>query len=64
MMVDWIEAVFIAGKSDGSIRTMVEPEIEAAATLPLLEGARLSARAEEKPGLFESAMRVLVDQLQ
>lgn len=64
MMVDWIEAAFIAGKSDGSIRTMVEPEIEAAATLPLLEGAQLSARAEEKPGLFESAMRILVDRLQ
>lgn len=63
MMIDWIEAAFVAGKSDGSIHTTVAPEIEAAATLPLLEGAQLAARAEENPDLFDSAMRMLVDRL-
>jgi hypothetical protein len=36
---------------------------EAAAILPLLEGAQLAARAEENPDLFDKAMQLLVNRL-
>lgn len=63
MMIDWIETVFEQGKSDGTITDVWNPAHEAAATLPLLEGAQLSARAEENPQLFNNAIQLLTSRL-
>lgn len=63
MMIAWIEAAFVAGQADDSIKDVADPEVEASATLPLLEGAQLAARAEEKPTLFDSAIRILAKRL-
>ena len=63
MMLGWIKAAFESGQKDGSIQGVVDPEVEASATLPLLEGAQLCARAEENPALFDRAVRILVQRL-
>lgn len=63
MMIDWLESAFSVGQSDSTIRDVHDPALEAAAALPLLEGAQLAARAEEKPELFESAMQLLRQRL-
>jgi TetR/AcrR family transcriptional repressor of nem operon len=63
MMIAWIRAAFVAGQADGSISAITDPEIEASAILPLLEGAQLAARAEENPDLFVSAVRILTNRL-
>lgn len=59
MIIAWTQTVFAAGQSDGSIARVIDPAVEAAATLPLLEGAQLAARVEENPALFDSAVRIL-----
>ncbi|WP_298920059.1 TetR/AcrR family transcriptional regulator [uncultured Roseobacter sp.] len=61
MMLKWIATVFELGKSDGTIRAVSDPEREAAATLSLLEGAQLAARAEEDMALYEKALSLLLD---
>ncbi len=58
-MLRWVETIFRLAQSDGSIRDVSDPKLEAAATLPLLEGAQLAARAEEDLALFDIAMRLL-----
>ena len=63
MLVDWLSAVFTTGLSDGSILDVRDPMAEAAAALSLLEGAQLSARAEENPDLFASAMALMQQRL-
>ena len=63
MMLGWLDRVFRAGKADGSIQGVTEPDLEAAATLPMLEGAHLAARAEENPELFDNALQLLVQRL-
>jgi TetR/AcrR family transcriptional repressor of nem operon len=63
MMIAWIEEVFRTGQNDGSIAAVVDPRPEAAATLSLLEGAQLAARAEENMALFENALRILMGRL-
>lgn len=63
MIIAWTETVFAAGHTDGSIERVTDPAVEAAATLPLLEGAQLAARVEENPALFESAVRILTQRL-
>lgn len=60
MMLDWIEGVFALAMQDGSIADVAEPKLEATATLPLLEGAQLAARAEENLSLFDDALRLLL----
>lgn len=60
MMINWLAATFETGRLDGTIAGVVDPTREAAATLPLLEGAQLAARAEENPVLFESALQLLM----
>ncbi len=62
-MVDWLENAFALAKSDGTITLVNDPTKEAAATLPLLEGAQLAARAAENPELFENAIQLLTDRL-
>lgn len=59
MLTTWLNGVFVAGQSDGSIMGIGDPQAEAAATLALLEGAQLAARAEENTALFESATRLM-----
>ena len=63
MMISWIETAFEQGRSDGTIAGVRNPAHEAAATLPLLEGAQLSARAEENPQLFNNAIQLLTSRL-
>lgn len=63
MMISWLETVFEQGKSDGTIASVRNPAHEAAAALPLLEGAQLSARAEENPHLFDNAIQLLTSRL-
>ncbi len=60
MMVNYLKGIFEVGQSDGTIQNVFEPAMEAAATLSLLEGAQLAARAEENPILFESAVELLL----
>lgn len=63
MMIDWLNYVFAAGQSDGSILDVQDLGSEAAAALSLLEGAQLAARAEENPALFEGAVRLMQHRL-
>jgi TetR/AcrR family transcriptional repressor of nem operon len=59
MMVAWLQNVFEAGTADGSIVNVSNPKAEAFASLSLLEGAQLAARAEENLALFEQATELL-----
>ncbi len=59
MMVDWIKETFALGLEDQSISGVTNPEFEARATLALLEGAHLAARAEEDVKVFDRAVDVL-----
>jgi len=51
------------GRSDGTIAGVEDPAAEAAATLPLLEGAQLAARAEGNPAIFECGLQLLRQRL-
>jgi TetR/AcrR family transcriptional repressor of nem operon len=59
MMRNWIAAVFALGKTDGSITNVQDEADEAAAILCLLEGAQLSARAQNEPPAFDEAVEIL-----
>lgn len=59
MMTTWLNGVFAAGQSDGSILNVGDPQAEAAAALALVEGAQLAARAEENTELFENATQLM-----
>jgi TetR/AcrR family transcriptional repressor of nem operon len=59
MMIAWITQAFALGKHDGTITGVDYAEHEARATLALLEGAHLAARAEEDVGIFDQATAVL-----
>ncbi|WP_104017784.1 hypothetical protein [Roseovarius nitratireducens] len=61
MMINWLAGVFELGKTDGSIKAVLGTDAEAAAALPLLEGAQLAARAEENPAPYDAAVRLLLD---
>lgn len=63
MMIDWLNVTFEVGQTDGTITGIADPRPEAAAALPLLEGAQLAARAEENPILFENALRLLTQRI-
>ena len=60
MMIGWITDVFDLGRQDGSLRPTLEAEHEARATLALLEGAHLAARAEEDVSIFDGALAALI----
>jgi TetR/AcrR family transcriptional repressor of nem operon len=59
MMLARLAAVFSAGQKDSTIKYVSDPGSEACATLALLEGAHLTARAAENVGTFDNAVRVL-----
>ena len=59
MMIDQIEAIFEQGKQDQSIAGVMRPASEARAALALLEGAQLTARAEEDSEVFDAAVEVM-----
>ncbi len=63
MMLNWLSAVFLLGKEDGTIENVADPALEASATLPMIEGAQLAARTEKNPQLFDSAMKLLLSRL-
>ena len=63
MMIGWLKATFEVGRSDGTIAAVEDPAAEAAATLPLLEGAQLAARAAENPAIFECGLKLLRQRL-
>lgn len=53
--IAWLTQVFETAARDGSIRGVVDPEAEASATLALMEGAQLLARAAKDVTLFDQA---------
>ena len=53
--IAWLERVFEAGRADGSVAHVGDPASEAAATLALMEGAQLVARAAKDITLFDQA---------
>lgn len=59
MILDWLAKVFEDAAEDGSIMCVQDSKAEAAAVLPLLEGAQLAARAQEKPALYDAAVQLL-----
>lgn len=59
MMVGRITAIFELGLEDKSISGVTNPSAEARAALALLEGAHLTARAEENVQTFDEAVDVL-----
>ena len=58
-MTDWLQAVFAQGAADGTIPSVTDPLDEARATLALLEGAHLAARASKDVSLFDAATALL-----
>jgi len=63
MMRTWIAATYALGQSDGTIASVTDPEAEAPATLAVLEGAQLCARAENNPARFDEAVAVLTGRM-
>lgn len=63
MMTQWLQGTFTAGQADSSIAGVSDPAAEAAAALPLLEGAQLAARIEENPERFDQAVSLLRQRL-
>ncbi len=52
----WLEALFQRARDDGSIANVSDPRSEATASLALVEGAQLIARAAENTARFEAAV--------
>jgi len=63
MITDWLSKAFALGKRDGTIEGVTDPAQEAAAALPLLEGAQLAARVAQDPDRFSAALRLLTSRL-
>lgn len=59
MMIEWLSVTYSTGDADGTIKGVTDAADEAAATLPLLEGAQLAARAAENPALFDAGLTLL-----
>ena len=59
MMVTQIEEILKLGQEDKSITGITDPTSESRAVLALLEGAHLTARAEENVNTFDEALGVL-----
>jgi TetR/AcrR family transcriptional repressor of nem operon len=59
MMTEWLAKAFAQGRDDGTIQGVADPVVEAAAALPLLEGAQLAARVAQNTQRFEAAVRLL-----
>ncbi|WP_171236303.1 TetR/AcrR family transcriptional regulator [Ruegeria sp. HKCCA6837] len=59
MMVQRIQSIFELGQTDKTISGVTNPASEARAALALLEGAHLTARAEENIKTFDEAIGIL-----
>lgn len=59
MMLRWILSTFELAKDDKSIIGVENPEADARATLAILEGAHLAARAETDIAVFDSTLALL-----
>ena len=59
MMVVWLTKVFTLAQGDLTISAVANAEQEARASLAVLEGAHLAARAEENVAIFDEALSVL-----
>jgi TetR/AcrR family transcriptional repressor of nem operon len=59
MTIKRVTAVYSTGQKDITVKYVSDPASEACATLALLEGAHLTARAAENVGTFDDAVRVL-----
>jgi TetR/AcrR family transcriptional repressor of nem operon len=57
---EWLTQVFRQARKDGSITGLTKARPDAAATLAMLEGAQLGARAEGNMARFEMAVRPLM----
>lgn len=63
MMIGWLKTTFLLGKADGSIASVIDANMEASATLPLLEGAQVAARAEANLDLFDAALQLFLQRI-
>ena len=61
--IGWLKRVFKRGQEDGSIASVNNVTDEASACLATMEGAQLMARASKAPGLFDHAVRSLLQRL-
>jgi len=59
----WLTQVFEQGRADGSIRDVEDAELDARATLALMEGAQLLARAAKATDRFDQATASLLTRL-
>ncbi len=57
--LSWIEDVFELGCVDGSVADVLNPRSEARATLAILEGALIAARANEDLKIFDDTLTLL-----
>ncbi len=60
---EWLTQVYRDARKDGSISGLTKARPDAAATLAMLEGAQLGARAEGNMARFEMAVRPLMGRL-
>ena len=61
--LQWLEQLFETAQADGSISLIASPELEASATLALVEGAQLLARASKNVAQFDHSTRALAARL-
>lgn len=61
--VAWLTQVIQQGIADGSVSGFAAPEADAQATLALMEGAQLMARAASSLTPFDKATQVFLDRL-
>ena len=59
MIIAWLEKTFALGMADSTISDVQDPSQEAAATMPLLEGAQLAARVQVNAALYDQAVTLL-----
>lgn len=59
MIIAWLTQTFALGQSDHTITGQSDPHQDAAATMALLEGAQLAARAQEDAAVYDQAVAVL-----
>ena len=60
----WLGGVFTQARTDGSIDSVQDPVSEAVATLALVEGAHLMARAAVDVARFDAAISMLRSRLE
>jgi len=63
MILGRLVSIFTLAQQDKTIAAVSDPAAEAAALLPLLEGAQLAARAEIDVSRFDSALTLITARL-